>query len=160
MCTLQKNIVMTKIKLIIILIALATELWSCSDTVSPGQALLDSNEVTFRTTQSSYAPGDTVTAVLRNESSETIECGNPFGVEQKKKGAWTSIDIDAYFTLEAYVLRTGDQKTYRFVISDSSSIPNRLLSEGQYRLTTGVSTQQDENLSVKTSPFEVSQSGE
>lgn len=155
MYTLQKKSAMTKIKLIIIFIALAAGLWSCSDSVLPGQALLDSNEVTFQTTQSSYAAGDTVTAILRNESSETIECGNPFGVEQKIKGKWEAIGPDAVFTLEAYVLSSGDQKTYHFVVSDSSSFSNHSFSEGQYRLTTGIHTQQDENLSVKTSPFEV-----
>lgn len=156
MCILQKDSIMTKIKLIIIFIVLAAGLWSCSDSVLPGQALLDSNEVTFQTTQSSYAAGDTVTAILRNVSSESIECGNPFGVEQKKEGEWIQLDIDAYFTLEAYVLRTGDQKTYHLIVSDSSRyFPNHPLWEGEYRITTGIRTQENENLSVKTSPFEV-----
>jgi hypothetical protein len=153
-------IMIQKKQLLIILVALAGGLWSCSDTVSPGQAFLDSNKVTFQTTQSSYARGDTVTAILRNESADTIVCGNPFGVEQKKGGAWTSIDIDAYFTLEAIGLTRDDQKRYRFVVSDSSSFPQLRLAEGQYRVTTSIGTEQDENFSIKTSPFEVYGPGE
>lgn len=141
-------------KPLILLIALTTGLWSCSDAGLEGQEFLEAKEITFQTTQSSYARGDTVTAVLRNTSSETIECGNPFGLEQKKEGAWTSIDIDAVFTLEAYVLKTGDQKIYRFVVSDSSSFPNLRLPEGQYRMTTDIGIRR-QNPSVKTPPFEV-----
>lgn len=149
---------MKQINLIILLTALTIGGWSCSDSVPTEEILLseDMEDITFQTIRSNYALGDTVTAILQNKSSSSIEYGNPFQVEQKIDGEWTSVGPTGAFTLEAYGLQLGNQTAYRFALADSNELfPKHSFSEGQYRVITGIGVQR-ENLSLATPPFDVS----
>lgn len=57
--------------------------WGCSDSLSSGDFLAGKG-ITFQTTRFSYAPGDTVTAVLQHNSSHTIIYGHPFQVRNPR----------------------------------------------------------------------------
>jgi hypothetical protein len=135
------------------LIAVTT--WGCSN------PLFSSSErgadVTFKTSQTSYVLGDTVKAVLQNNSSRSVIYGSSFQVEQKRHGKWSPVPFRSSvgFTLEAIELPSGGKTTYRFALVDSSQLfPPHSFPEGLYRVTTDIGIQNND-YTVKTRPFHV-----
>jgi hypothetical protein len=149
---------MKTFKLTISIALLSLIAWGCSNSLSSDSK--DGPNVTFKTTQDSYVLGDTVRAVLQNNSSHSVICGSSFQVEQKKHGKWKPISFNPAvgFTLEATKLSTGEKTRYRFSLADSSQFfPPHSFSEGQYRITTDISVEtQNNDHTVKTHPFHVS----
>jgi hypothetical protein len=148
---------MKTIKLIIPLVLLAVITWSCSLVSSDSKKEVN---VTFKTTQDSYDLGDTVTAILKNNSSRSVICGSSFQVEQKKHGKWEAVPFRSSvgFTLEAIELPTGKKITYRFALADSSQLfPPHSFPEGLYRVTTDIGSvgPQRNDYVLKTQPFHV-----
>jgi hypothetical protein len=131
----------------------------CSDSLSTDL----SRNVTFKANKDSYALGDTVKAVLQNNSSHSVTCGEGFQVQRKKHGKWKPVSFrqSTFFTLEGIELSPGNKKSYHFSLADSSQLfPPHSFSEGQYRITTDVSNEnetKDIDYTAKTRPFHVSE---
>jgi hypothetical protein len=140
---------MKTVKMLAAVAVLAMAGWACNTTDSETAR----EGVTFQTTQSSYISGDTVTAVLQNNSSHQVVYGNPFQVLQKVYGRWKYIGPSLYFTLEAYTMKPGGQTTYRFDLTDSL-FSDHAFSGGQYRVSTSVEIGEND-YTEKTYPFRV-----
>lgn len=113
--------------------------------------------VTFRTNESSYALGSTVTAVLQNESNNPILynlCSSK--LEKKNKGDWNV--VGPYITCPAIakILKPGGSIKYKIALDDSIT---KKLKEGLYRIRTNVEIKyvdsKNKNLSLTTNTFSI-----
>lgn len=115
--------------------------------------------ITFQTTQTSYRLADTVTAVLRNNSTHAIQynlCGTP--LERKKDGKWVFMGPElapAMMCQEIAIhMAPGGKAIYRLPLNDSTL--KQPLPSGTYRLTTDVAVRKLGDLMLHTHPFRIS----
>jgi hypothetical protein len=139
-------------KQLILIIIFFVSITSCSLIGSSNKK----DDVTFKTTQDSYALTDTVTAILRNNSKHTIEynlCGTP--LEQKVDGKWVfmgpKLAPEAMCQSIAISMDTGGKDSYRLPLKDSTL--NQPLPTGTYRLKTDVTIGKSNDRTLYTPPF-------
>ncbi len=79
------------------------------------------------------------TLVLKNDSDQDYQYGNPFEIEIKENGKWHKINVELNFTLPAFIIQSGETK--EFPLSWENGYGK--LASGTYRIIKNVDYQKE-----------------
>lgn len=78
--------------------------------------------------------------VITNNSDKDLEYGNPYEIEIKQNGNWYKINVELYFTMPAYSLKSKESKEIELNWENSYG----KLSSGTYRIIKSVDYEKEE----------------
>jgi len=81
-----------------------------------------------------------VTLILKNDSNVDVQYGNPYEMEIKKDGEWYKINVELYFTLPAFTLKSKETKEIKLNWENSYGH----LAKGKYRIIKGVDIEKED----------------
>jgi len=81
-----------------------------------------------------------VTLILKNDSYIDVQYGNPYEMEIKKDGEWYKINVELYFTLPAFTLKSKETKEIKLNWENSYGH----LAKGKYRIIKGVDIEKED----------------
>ncbi len=80
------------------------------------------------------------TLILKNNSDIDVQYGNPYSIEIKEDGEWHKIDVELYFNLPAYILKSNTSEELKLNWENSYG----KLATGTYRIIKGIDYEKEE----------------
>ena len=80
------------------------------------------------------------TLILKNDSDNAVQYGNPYEIEIKKNGIWYKINVELNFTLPAYVLKSKESKEIELNWENGYG----KLATGEYRIIKSIDIENED----------------
>lgn len=80
------------------------------------------------------------TLIFKNDSDMDVQYGNPYEMEIKKDGEWHEINVELYFTLPAFLLKSKETKEFELNWENGYG----KLSSGDYRIIKSIDIEKED----------------